>query len=894
MKTQFFIYIALCFLTAKINCQTKDVKNDLNESNFKNIQKKFNDWKKNRNLKNEKGWKNFKRWENEIQMHCDAKGEPCNANEYLNACINSSIAKEQNSLNKLNSGTWYPAGPNVLPNNLTGYMNNGIGRVNCVAFDPVSNNTFYVGVAQGGLWKTTDNGQTYIPLTDNLPITRISDICIDPSNPNSIYISLCDFEYIGFGLFLNGRKRNTHYGLGVYHSNDGGNTWSPTGLSFQLSDGDASLIREIVIDPNNSNKLVACGVSGMYKTIDGGQNWTKVLDSLFWDLQQDPVFPNTLYAAGGWVKNSNTGHAAIYKSTDFGSTWTMLNTGIPTQGAIQRIRIGIAPTDNNYIYAITTDVQNGMYGIYKSTDAGITWNLHYNSLNLLEWGDGLGTGGQGTYDLGFLIDPNNKDVVYVGGVNLWKSSDGATTFEPCGHWTTSYGPSNHADIHYIAYQPLTGYFYVADDGGLWRTNSIISQSWNAANGGNPWPTQWTSLNDGIQTTSFYRLSSSKRTSGELIAGAQDNASFYFDGTNWSTVNGGDGMDNLMDTSVAGTFICSSQYGSFASTTDGGVNFNYINPNVNSENGEWTTPIVADYNNYGKLLSGFGNVTLSIDNGLTWSAISNFPMDPFYQNEISALAISNSNTNVIYAARRVRYEYSIPGSLWKTSDGGQTWSDVTVGLPDSLYFTAVEINRSNENEVYITMAGFSSGNKVFKTTDGGITWMNISYNLPNIPINCIKNVPGTNSIILGTDIGVWKLEAGANNWTSYSIGLPNVIVSDIEFNTSLNKIYVSTFGRGIWATDLDIFVTAKQDPKGIVKLKLYPSINNGEFTIELENFSNELKNIEIEVIDLKGKVKSIKQFESKNKIEIKENLSPGLYFARIRSGELFEVKKFIVQ
>ena len=861
---------------------------------FRSVQKSFNNWKKSHDLNQQKGWKSFKRWEQEMQMHCDANGEPGNPSDYLNACVEHSNQLQQYSLQKSNTGTWYPAGPNVLPNNLTGYMTNGIGRVNCIAFDPTNAATFYVGVAQGGLWKTTNNGQSYIPLTDQLPITRISDICIDPNNPNSIYISLCDFEYIGFGLYLNGRKRNTHYGLGVYHSNDGGLTWSATGLTFQLTDGDASLIRKIVIDANNSSNLVACGVSGMYKSYDGGQNWSKVLDSLFWDLQQDPMSPNTLYAAGGWVKNSNTGHAGIYKSTDFGTTWTLLNSGIPSQGVVQRIRIAIAPTDNNTIYAIATDNQNGMHGIYKSIDAGVSWNLHYNALNLLEWGEGTSPGGQGTYDLGFLIDPFDKNVIYVGGVNMWKSSDGGNNFDPVGHWTTSYGPSHHADVHFIAHQPLTGYYYVADDGGLWRTSNIISQTWSAANAGVPWPTQWTSMNDGMQVTSFYRVSSSRSTSGELIAGAQDNASFYFDGVNWATVNGGDGMDNLMDVANPGSFICSSQYGSFAASNNGGGSTYFISPNVMGENGEWTTPLVANYSNYGNLFSGFGNVTQSTDNGMTWSAISNFPMDPFYQNEISALAVSESNSSVIYAARRVRYEYGIPGSLWRTTDGGNSWTDVTSGIPDSLYFTSVEINPVNSNEVYVTMAGFSAGNKIFRTNDGGISWTNISYNLPNIPVNCVKIIPGTNDVVLASDIGVWQLTQGSSSWVNQSIGLPNVIVSDIEFNPALNKFYVSTFGRGIWATDLDFFVNTSYVNLPNSSVKLFPSINNGNFNIELIDDSPTEKELQLEIIDIKGKVLLSERKTCNSKIEINKDLSPGLYFAHIRWAKKMEVKKFIVQ
>ena len=894
MKLFFIKYPIAFFVLFFVTVSAQTFVKHKSYSKFTEIQKDFNTWKKNKNLNNEKSWKNFKRWEHETQMHCNGSGEPGDPSEYLNACIQYSKEKEQFELNKSNNGSWYPAGPNVLPNNLTGYMTNGVGRINCVAFDPNNANTYYVGVAQGGLWKTTDNGQTYIPLTDNLPITRISDICIDPSNSNNIYISLCDFEYIGFGLFLNGKKRNTHYGIGVYHSIDGGTTWSATGLTFQLSDGDVSLIRKIVIDPNNSNKVVACGVSGMFKSIDGGINWTQTMDSLLWDLQQDPVFPNTLYAAGGWVKNSNTGYAAIYKSTDFGSTWSILNTGIPGQGTVQRIRIGIAPTDNNYVYAVATDDQNGMYAIYKSTDAGATWNLHYNALNLLEWSDGLASGGQGTYDLGFLIDPNDKNTLYVGGINLWKSSDGANTFEPCGHWTTSYGPSHHADVHFIACQSLTGYYYVADDGGLWRTNNILSQSWNTANSGTPWPTLWSQMNNGLQVTSFYRISSSKTNTGELLAGAQDNASFYFDGINWSTVNGGDGMDNLIDSAAQGSFICSSQYGSFAHSNDGGVTMNYINPNANAENGEWTTPLTADYNHYGNLYAGFGNVTQSNDNGTTWFPISNFPMNPVYQNEISALAVANSNQLVIYAARRVRYEYAIPGSLWKTTNGGQSWTDITIGLPDSLYYTSLEINRSNENEAYVTMAGFSNGYKVFKTTNGGNSWINISYNLPNIPVNCIKNIPGTNDLMLASDIGIWKLSSGSITWVNQSIGLPNVIISDIEFNTAMNKIYVSTFGRGIWATDLDLFASVSDFSAKKQETKLFPNINRGDFSISLPELTDNLSDILLEIIDVNGRIVSSYHMPFRSKIEIKENIKPGLYFAHIRCGKNMEVKKFIVE
>ncbi|MBK7965847.1 MAG: hypothetical protein IPK10_11550 [Bacteroidetes bacterium] len=690
---------------------------------------------------------------------------------------------------------------------------------------------------QGGLWKTTDNGVTYTPLTDNLPITRISDIAIDPINPNTIYISVCDFEYIGIGFFLDGRKRHTHYGIGVYKSTDGGLTWTPTGLSFSLTQGDVSLIRKIIIHPTNTNNVVACGVSGMYKSTNAGVNWTLVHDSLFWDLIQDPVTPNTLFAASGWVKNSNIGSAGIYKSTDFGTTWTLLTTGIPPRGSVQRICLSQSVSNPNIIYALAVDSLRGMYGIYKTNNAGNTWTLKYNTLNLLTWDEGLSSGGQGTYDVGFLVHPNNPNKIYVGGVNLWASDDGANTFDPAGYWTNEYGPSIHADVHQLKYHSATNKIYLCCDGGVYRTNNIISSTWNDLNSGNLFQTIWQDVSDGMNTTSFYRLSSSKTTSNEIVAGAQDNATFYFDGLSWSTVNGGDGMDNVMDTASFGTFTASSQFGNFDNTFDGGMSMFWLGANINGENAEWTTPIIADNNQYPRQYIGYENVVESTDGGLSWSPISNFPPPPnFYGNELSAIAVANSNSNVLVAARRVRYEFSNPGQLFRTNNGGNTWTNITAGLPDSLYYTSVEIGLSNASTIYVSMAGLTNGLKVFKSINGGQSWTNISYNLPNIPINCIKQIPGSDNLMLATDIGIYVLNFGSTTWVKISNGLPNVIVSDIEFNPAMNRIYISTFGRGIWFSDLSSFTGISTNYQTPSPFELFPTLNQGFFqsVLQLKN------------------------------------------------------------
>ena len=884
----FFFIISFLFTIQLVYGQTFYKNKTTRALTFNELKTQFNDFKNTNDLSKQKHWKSYKRWEQEMELHTNTKGEPAGFDEYINATIDMANYKQQQTLNNA-SAAWSPFGPNVLPNNQTGYMENGIGRINCIAFHPTNANTFFVGVAQGGVWKTTNNGISWTPLTDNLPITRISDISINPTNPNEMYISVCDFEYIGVSLHLNGRKRNTHYGLGVYKTMDGGLTWAPTGLTYNLTNGDASLIRKILINPTNTNEVVACGVSGMYKSTNAGATWIKNLDSLFWDMHQDPVNPNIIYAATGWVLTSNIGNAGVYKSTDFGNTWTMLNTNMPLTGDIQRVKLAISPSNHNVIYALCVDAISGMYGIYKSIDAGLNWNFIPQIDNILEGGTGSGGGGQGNYDLGFLVDFTNENTLYVGGVNMWASYDGATSFLPMSHWTIQYGATLHGDIHDISRSPLTGNYFVCSDGGVYQTSAMIADSWGTSS----WPTVWTKMNDNIQISSFYRLSSSKNTTEQVIAGAQDNASMYYNSGNWSTIFGGDGMDNcLFPTSTADVFG-GSQYGNFYKSNNNGAGSFWPNTNPNFEQAEWVTPVIADYNNPGVMYIGNENIVMSSDYGDNWSPLATISSNTLtsQNTEISALAVSNTNGQVIYAARRVRYEYGVNGIIFKTTNGGNSFTNITNNLPDSLYYTSIEINASNENIVYVSMAGFSAADKVFTTIDGGLTWQNISYNLPNLPVNCIKQIPGTNDLMVATDVGVYTLSEGSATWVNNSFGLPNVIVSDIEFNAALNKVYLSTFGRGIWETTINSIVTGiKKNTETIYNYNLYPTINTGDFTLEFINDNHEKT---IEVIDIMGKVVYTQKINLK-KIELKLVLISGTYFVKTTSKNLLGVKKMIVE
>lgn len=854
---------------------------------FKDVQLQFEAFKKNNNLNTTKGWKSFKRFEYDMQLHTNSRGEPDGVEEYINAAFERA---QMPSSKGTASGVWSPFGTSTVPTNSLGYAPNGIGRINCVAFHPTDTNTYYVGVAQGGLWKTTNGGQSYTPLTDNLPITRISDIAIDPNNPNTLYISVCDFEYIGFGIYTTGRKRHTHFGIGVFKSTDGGTSWAPTGLSFQQTQGDASLIRKIIVNPANSSQILACGVTGIYKSLNAGQNWSKTSDSLFWDMAITPGNPNIVYAASGWVMSSNIGSAGIWKSTDFGQTWSLLNTGIAARNSVQRIRLAIAPTNTNYVYAIACDMQAGLEGIYLSTNAGSSWTALPYSVNLLEYGQGQGSGGQGTYDLALCVSDTNESVFYTGGINLWGSQDAGQTYNPISHWTYGFGLNTiHADIHSIDKQPGTKNYFVCSDGGLHKTRDLVLHDWNGG-----WPTIWEDMSNGMQITSFYRISSSRNTAGRLAGGAQDNSTFYSTNNNWATIFGGDGMDNYLSNINNQEILGSSQYGNFYYSNDDGQTGTTVGSNPNFESSEWVTPVVGDPSNPNILYIGNENVVKSTDNGQTWTALGSIFSNTLTQSntEISALTVSPANPNIIYAGRRVRYELNMPGVVISSTNGGISFKNITGNLPDSLYYTGIEGSPINANEVVVCMAGFANGCKVFKSSTGGTNWTNITYNLPNVPVNCIKYVPGSGQLVVATDMGIYYLNKNTTTWVFYNGGLPNVICTDIEFNTPLNKIYVSTFGRGVWESSLSA-LKALQPNVGIdvvswqsINIVAYPNPSKGNFTVSgLDNFIGS----KLEVMDVLGRI-VYTTIVKENKQEFQLRVLSGTYYLRVESEQNIAVQK----
>lgn len=815
-------------------------KNKSAEPSFSEMETAFHQWQAAKDRSQEKGWKYLGRWFDYQAKHLDGAGQNPSA-QTVNAAYRDAQAQKVASMQKTSASGWVPVGPFGYGLPVDPYDVEGVGRINSMTFHPTDPQTYWVAVAQGGVWKTTDDGASWIPLTDDLPTLRVSDIAVQTNNPDVMYISSGDYGYIGVALETDDRKRHTHYGLGIFKTIDGGATWTPTGLSHVQTDFDGSLMRRVLISTSNANELLAAGTSGVWKSFDAGTTWLHINDSLVWDMERDPNNPNTIYLTTGYLATRNQGTAAIFKSTNFGNTWTKLNSGIPATGAVQRIEITVSPANTNYVYALTTGLDRGFYALYRSTDAGATWSQQSNSPNILGWYDGFSTGGQGPYDLVVVADPNNAQKVFVGGVNWWGSTDGGVTWDGCSHWTHSWGRSIHADQHYAAFHPTNGKLYVCNDGGLWSTNQLIIGSWNDAQAvpGYTWPTQWNKHSEGMNATSFYRVSVSEGNPTHVIAGAQDNSTWYYDGgLGWVQVIGGDGMDCILHPSNPGQFWGMWQYGGMANSYDGGLTINYSLNSSIFELGEWTTPIELNPGNPSELYAGYQNIWKSDDDGFNWTQLSAFPSIPSMGAPAltTSLAIAPSSPATIWAARRLNRFYNVPSAVTRSTDGGSTWSSYPAGYPDSLYITDIETDHANPDVAWITLAGFESGEKVYKTTNGGLTWSNITQNLPNLPVNTVvlHQNNAHHPVYVGTDYGVWYTNDTLGQWEPYMTDLPSVIVSDLQILYATEEIFAATFGRSIWKAELrDNIASAVASPENKIRFDAFPNPNQGSFTVEIE-------------------------------------------------------------
>jgi len=551
------------------------------EINFFDVQHAFNVYMEGRDLSRIKGWKPFRRWEYRMlegRIFPDGTRRPEDhvINEYRQYVASNPDARSP-------EGSWVNLGPYEIPVS-RGYV--GLGRLNAIAFDPVDPDVIWVGAPSGGLWKTTTGGNSWTSSTQHLPSLGVSSILIDHTNHSVMYIGTGD------------RDAGDAYGIGVYRSTDGGETWE------QWNNGMGNrIVGMMVMHPANNQIILAATNGGIYRTTDAGATWTLILSGNFKDIVLKPNNPNLVYA---------TGNGNFFRSTDNGQTFSLIGNGLPGSS---RASVAVTPANPNYVYVILTN-SDSFKGLYRSTDSGQNFSLRSSSPNIMSWGCNGGDGGQAWYDLDIAVDPTNSDIVFAGGVNCFKSSSGGTTWNISSHWWGDCGVTAvHADLHILEYNPLNNRLYAGNDGGIYYTDNQGAS--------------WVLISNDLPISQIYKIGQSATVKDKVVIGTQDNGSSTYLGDNyWLATLGGDGMECAVDPQNADYSYASIYYGYIArfyqNINNGTVaqnGFNGIN-----ESGAWVTPFILDENDPNIMFVGYKNIWRSTNikapsSQIAWQMVS---------------------------------------------------------------------------------------------------------------------------------------------------------------------------------------------------------------------------------------------------------------------------------
>ncbi|MBK7336993.1 MAG: HYR domain-containing protein [Saprospirales bacterium] len=764
--------LLLLFLLASISLQGQEyLKWIERQSDFEKIQNMAEDHFKNKDLGRGSGYRQFKRWEYLVQDRLGPDGQVINYNRMVWDVAMEMKAKGGNTQADNTEGcqaSWSLLAPlDEYVNGQEGY-NPGLGRVNVVAFHPFDPDIVYIGTPAGGLWKAVNQGGTWVPLTDHLPSIGVSGIVVHPQNPNLIYILTGD-----------GDGADT-YCIGVLRSLDGGLNWEETGLAFAVDQTRRGY--KLVMSPDNPNVLMAATNSGIYRTADAGATWTQEVFGSFVDIEFKPGDPSTVYA-----HTSN----GFYRSTDNGQSWNTITAGLPT--GENRVAIGVSPANPQYVYLFAGPASgDGFFeGLYRSTNSGISFSLQADAPNVLGYSiEGQDDRSQSAYDLAIAVDPDDAEIVITGGINVWWSFDGGVSLFITSHW---YYPElvfnglqyTHADIHELVYNPLDGSLWCGSDGGVFRS----------PDDGITWEDRSSLGATGLSIMQFYRIAGIQGDPNVLIGGTQDNGSNRWDGGDDIThFDGADGMDCMLHPLDPQIQYHTRQNGSLRKSLDGGADHFGIKPGFTS--GYWVTPLAMDPIDPEVIYAGYRDtVYRSANGGEDWTAFVPELEVGLYRS----LHIAPANTARIYAATDLR--------IFMSDDTGASWSEISAGLPAAAEsrITMIATDADDDQQVWVTMAGFVNGRKVFYSPNAGSSWQNVSGSLPNLPVNCIiydaSEPGGDNSVYIGTDVGVWFRDSSLNDWIPYMTELPNVPVFDMEIHAASGMLRAGTFGRGIWESPL---------------------------------------------------------------------------------------------
>jgi photosystem II stability/assembly factor-like uncharacterized protein len=693
------------------------------------------------------------------------------------------------------------------------------GRIDDFAVVESNPNIVFVGVASGGVWKTTNNGTTWEPVFDKEGVSTIGDIAIAPS----------DLSVVWVGTGEPNNRQSSSWGDGAYKSLDGGKTWQKMGLAATHHIG------RIVIHPSNPDVVYVAALGhlwgpnperGVYKTSDGGKTWAQVLkineDTGVSDIAMDPQSPDTLYAAAYERRrtpfgfNGGGSDSAIYKTTDGGATWKKLTKGLPYEngGDTGRIGLDIYRKDPNIVYAA---VQHEKGGTFRSDDKGETWK---------KMGD---TNPRPSYYSQIRVDPNNDLRIWELGAAMYLSEDGGKKF------STDRVKSIHGDFHALWIDPADSNHIIAgSDGGI---------HWSYDNG-----RTWDFMNT-IAIGQFYEIGLDNEQPYHICGGLQDNGSWCGpsqaltqDGIaneDWVIIHGGDGFYAQVDPVEPWIVYTEAQDGHLARRDLRTAQQRSIEPEAKTGEPhyrfQWNTPVAISAHEHTTIYYGGNYLFKSTDRGDTWTRLGPDLTTGVDRNKlqifgktpdkktlsrhdgveeyptITTISESPLTSNVLWAG-------TDDGNLQVTRDAGKNWKNVAArvpGLPKGTYVSRVVASKYAEGTAYATFDGHRTddyGIYVFITTDYGESWKAIHNGIPDSAgsVHVIREHPrNQNLLFAGTEFGLWVSWDRGANWTALKNNFPTVPVDDIAIQARENDLVLGTHGRSIWIFD-DLTPIEKMD------------------------------------------------------------------------------------
>ena len=683
------------------------------------------------------------------------------------------------------------------------------GRVIDLAVNPNNSDEFYVAAASGGVWKTTNHGNTFSPIFDNYGSYSIGCVTIDPNNEHTVWV----------GTGENNNQRSVAYGDGIYKSLDDGKSFTKMGLN------NSEHIAKVIVMPGNSEVVYVAaygplwsqgGDRGIYKTTDGGANWERIFhvsdNTGFSDLWMDPRDPNTIYAAAHqrrrhtWTYLSGGPESAIYKTTDGGQNWRKINKGLPNAD-LGRIALAISPANPDVVYAMVEGFDKKHGGFYRSENRGESWDRRSDYFT------------SGNYYIELIPDPNDVDKVFSMDTWLHHSEDGGKTFKKTGE------KSKHVDNHAMWVNPKnTDHWLVGCDGGLYET-------WDAAE-------NW-KFYQNLNITQFYRVAiDNDEPFYNVYGGTQDNNTLGgpsrttnahgISNFDWYITRGGDGFEPQVDPTDPNIVYSQAQYGwlvRFNKATGERVNIKPVErKGEDAYRWNWDAPVIISPHNHKRLYFAANKVFKSDDQGNSWEVISEDLSQQIDRNTLKVMgttwgpdAVALHKSTTIYGnivslnespvQEGLLYAGTDDGLIHVTEDNGGSWKKLTSfpGVPANAYVMDIRADEKDANTIYAVFNNHKQGDfkpYILKSTNKGTSWASITTDLPEKgAIYTLRQDPVDPKLIfVGTEYGMFFTSDGGKKWVQIKGGLPTIAIRDMEIQERESDLVLASFGRGFFVLD----------------------------------------------------------------------------------------------